>query len=26
VREYGVWSLYYGLGVEGMEYISLGGS
>jgi hypothetical protein len=26
VQEYGTWSLYYGLGVEGMEYISLGGS
>ena len=26
VQEYGAWSLYYGLGVEGMEYISLGGS
>lgn len=26
VREYGVWSSYYGLGVEEMEYISLGGS
>ena len=26
VREYGVWSLYYDLGVEEMEYISLGGS
>ena len=26
VREYGVWSFYYDLGVEEMEYISLGGS
>jgi RsiW-degrading membrane proteinase PrsW (M82 family) len=26
VREYGVWSFYYNLGVEEMEYISLGGS
>lgn len=26
VQEYGAWSLYYGLGVEEMEYISLGGS
>ena len=26
VREYGVWSIYYNLGVEEMEYISLGGS
>jgi hypothetical protein len=26
VREYGVWSCYYNLGVEEMEYISLGGS
>ena len=25
-REYGVWSFYYDLGVEEMEYISLGGS
>lgn len=26
VKAYGAWSLYYGLGVEDMEYISLGGS
>lgn len=26
VREYGIWSFYYGFDVEGMEYISLGGS
>jgi hypothetical protein len=26
VRKYGIWSLYYSLGVEEMEYISLGGS
>lgn len=26
VREYGVWSFYYNLGAEEMEYISLGGS
>jgi hypothetical protein len=26
VQEYGAWSIYYGLGVEEMEYISLGGS
>ena len=26
VREFGVWSIYYNLGVEEMEYISLGGS
>lgn len=26
VREYGVWSFYYNLGVEEMEYISLGGA
>ena len=25
-KAYGAWSLYYGLGVEDMEYISLGGS
>lgn len=26
VHEYGVWSFYYNLGIEEMEYISLGGS
>lgn len=26
VKNYGAWSIYYGLGVEDMEYISLGDS